>query len=184
MKSKIIVHDQRVKIYFREGKHFIRYNTKIPAFSRDQFYRNDPNQLFKPINQVYKDYNEKIKKIQGIIEDVLEENLGKTNFRLTTSYIREIINNQLHQNQLYKKFIIDYYEDFINEKLEYMKAYNHSKASIRDYNSLKQCLIDYHLHSNKLFSLNDFDFEFAEQFILFLTDNHKKIEYVETLNDD
>ncbi len=68
MKTKIIIHENRVKIYFRHEKHFIRYNTKIPALSANEFYRRDPNNLFYPLIEENEKKNETIKNLQSLID--------------------------------------------------------------------------------------------------------------------
>jgi integrase len=184
MYTRIIVHKNRVKIYFKSGEHFIRYNTGIEAPSKDLFYRGNPNSLFNPINEIYEDYNKKIRETQDFIEKIISQNLHKTSVKLTTSYIRKILLHAEPNNHLQKKFLIEHYEDFLNKKQEYFYRYNHSKISIKDYNSLKQTLIDYHLEENTLFELSDINFDFVEDFILYLTRKHKKFEFYNNINDE
>lgn len=102
MKTKIIIHENRVKIYFRHEKHFVRYNTKIPALSPNEFYRRDPNNLFYPLTEANEKKNSSIKNLQDLIEEIIEENLGRFNI---------VINNQSIRNHLIKHMMILFKKD-------------------------------------------------------------------------
>ena len=91
MKTKVIIHENRVKIYFRYEKHFVTYNTKIPALSKNEFSRRNPNNLFYPLSEENEKRNQKIKDLQNFIEELIEDNLGRYNV---------IINNQFIKNRL------------------------------------------------------------------------------------
>jgi hypothetical protein len=111
MKTKIVIHENRVKIYFREGKHFIRYNTGIPVYGKSQFYRNDPQNLFNPITTEHIEFNKKIKLIQDLIEEIIDESLGKLNIILTNEFIRRRINKTHNEKVFTKKYLLEYYQE-------------------------------------------------------------------------
>ena len=184
MYSKIIINKSRVKIYFKHKPHFIRYNTGIPAESKDLFNRKDPNLLFKPIDKLHEDYNKQIKNIKNIIDKIIEENLYKSNTKIDTQYVAKIIEASYGQTELTKKFLIEYYEDFLNYKDNYLREHNYSLNTIKDYNSLKQSLIDYSMFCNKLFEIKDINYDWVKDFLLYLTQKHQKSENYSSLDDN
>lgn len=50
MKTKVVIHKNRLKTYFKDSNQFIRYKTDIPVLSKSQFYRYDPQNHFNPIS--------------------------------------------------------------------------------------------------------------------------------------
>jgi integrase len=174
MKTKIVIHEKRIKIYFREGSHFVRYNTGIPVFSRSEFYRNDPQNLFNPISPEYIEFNNKIKLAQGLIEDIIDDNLGKTGIILNNEFIRKRITNTHNEKAFTKKFLLEYYQDFLTYKIKYYQDNNSSKLSGKDYTSLKQSLIDYHLWKNEVYNIEDLSYDWVKSFLSFLTEKRNK----------
>ncbi len=172
MKSKIVLHENRVKIYFKEGQHFIRYNTGIPVFSISEFYRNNPENLFNLISPKYIDYNDQIKHVQETIEEIIDENLGKIGITLNNEYIRRRINVTHNQQTFKKKYLLEYYQDFLTTKLQYYKDNKASKFSGKDYISLREALIDYHICTNRLFELENLNYDWVNSFLSFLTEKH------------
>lgn len=182
MKTKVVIHENRVKIYFREGKHFIRYNTGIPVSGKSQFYRNDPQNYFNPLTSEHIEFNKKLKLIQDLIEDIIDENLGKLGIILTNEFIRRRINKTHNEKIFTKKYLLEYYQDFLLFKIKYYKDNNSSKLSGKDYTSLKQSLIDYHLRNNQVFNVEDLNYEWVKSFLSFLTE--KRDRYIETKDVD
>jgi integrase len=183
MKTKIIIHENRVKIYFKESGHFIRYNTGIPVFSRSEFYRNDPQNLFCTHSPEYVEFNKTIKQSQELIEEIINDNLGKMGVRLNNAFIRQRIKTTHNEKGFNKKFLIEYYQDFLNYKMKYYQENNASKVSGKDYNSLKQSLIDYHLYKNELFRVEDVNLEWVKSFLSFLTEKHEKFVNKNTVDE-
>ena len=182
MKTKIVIHENRVKIYFREGKHFIRYNTGIPVSGKSQFYRNDPQNYFNPTSNEHIEYNKKLKLIQDLIEGIIDENLGKLGIILTNEFIRRRINKTHNEKVFTKKYLLEYYQDFLLFKFKYYKDNNSSKLSGKDYTSLKQSLIDYHLWKNQVFNVEDLNYEWVKSFLSFLTE--KRDRFIEKKDVD
>jgi len=182
MKTKIVIHENRVKIYFREGKHFIRYNTGIPVSGKSQFYRNDPQNYFNPTSNEHIEYNKKLKAIQNLIEEIIDENLGKLGINLTNEFIRRRINMTHNEKVFTKKYLLEYYQDFLLFKFKYYKENNSSKLSGKDYTSLKQSLIDFHLWKNQVFNVEDLNYEWVKTFLSFLTE--KRDRFIEKKDVD
>ena len=130
MKTKIILHENRVRIYFKHEKHFIRYNTKIPAFSTNEFYRRNPNNLFYPLSGENKKKNETIKNLQSIVEEIIEDNLGKMDIIINNQFIRNRL-NQTHNDTFQKRYIVEYYADFLKQKEDYYNRHAFSTQSIK-----------------------------------------------------
>lgn len=183
MKSKIIIHEKRVKIYFRQGDHFVRYNTKIPALSKAEFFRSNPENLFNPINSTYREYNKKIRELQEIIEEMIEENLGRFNVVINNTFIRNRLNTSDNKNHS-KKFLVEYYKDFLNFKRSFFIEDNLSITSLRDYNSLFQALIDFQLVQKKLYTINSISNTWIKDFLDFLTQKHLRIINYENVPDE
>lgn len=174
MKTKVVIHENRVKIYFREGKHFIRYNTGIPVSGKFQFYRNDPQNYFNPTSNEHIEYNKKLKAIQELIEQIVDENLGKFGIILTNEFVRRRIYKTHNEKVFTKKYLLEYYQDFLLFKFKYYKDNNSSKLSGKDYTSLKQSLIDYHLLKNQVFNVEDLNYDWVKSFLSFLTEKRDK----------
>lgn len=182
MKTKIVIHENRVKIYFREGKHFIRYNTGIPVSGKFQFYRNDPQNYFNPTSNEHIEYNKKLKVIQELIEQIVDENLGKFGIILDNEFVRRRINKTHNEKVFTKKYLLEYYQDFLLFKFKYYKDNNSSKLSGKDYTSLKQSLIDYHLLKNQVFNVEDLNYDWVKSFLSFLTE--KRDRFIEKKDVD
>jgi integrase len=182
MKTKVVIHENRVKIYFREGNHFIRYNTGIPVSGKSQFYRNDPQNYFNPTSNEHVEYNKKLKLIQDLIEEIIDENLGKLGIILNNDFIRRRINKTHNEKVFTKKYLLEYYQDFLLFKFKYYKDNNSSKLSGKDYTSLKQSLIDYHLWKNQVFNVEDLNYEWVKSFLSFLTE--KRDRFIEKKDVD
>jgi integrase len=183
MKTKIIVHAKRVKIYFKERNHFIRYNTEIPVLSVSEFYRNDPENLFRNDSPKYEEYNDRIELLQKLIEEIIDENLGKIGITLNNEFVRVRIKTTHDDKCFTKKLLIEYYQDFLTYKSKYYEENNASKISIKDYISLKQSLMDYQLHTNKVYNIEDLNFEWAKSFLSFLTQKHKPFVYKKDVDE-
>ena len=174
MKTKIILHEKRIKIYFREGKHFVMYNTGIPVLSLSELYRNDPNNLFKPISQEYIEFNSRIKNIQELIEKIIDDNQWKLGITINNEFIKQRI-GVTHNNKDYtKKTLLEYYKDFLTQKISYYEENKFSRLSYKDYTSLLQSLIDYHLTKNLIFNIEDLNYDWVTSFLSFLTSRHSK----------
>ncbi len=168
MKTKIIIHENRVRIYFRHEKHFVRYNTKIPALSKNEFYRSDPNKLFYPLNEENERKNDSIKNLQTLIEEIIEDNLGKMDIRINNQFIRNRL-NQTHNEDFQKRYIVEYYADFLKQKEDYYNRHRFSSESIKDYNSLFQSIMDYQLFYNSLLEVQDINEDWIKDFLYFMT---------------
>lgn len=171
MKTKIIIHENRVKIYFRHNKHFVRFNTKIPATSANEFYRREPNNLFYPLTDENEKKNRTIRDLQDIIEDIIEENLGKFKVVINNQFIRNRL-NQTHSDTHKKRYVIEFYADFLKQKEEYYLRHGFSEDSIKDYNSVFQSLMDYQIHYKSLLEVQDIDKEWIRNFFFYLTQKH------------
>lgn len=171
MKTKIIIHENRVKIYFRHEKHFVRYNTRIPALSINEFYRREPNNLFYPLSEENEKRNQKIKDLQCFIEEIIEENLGRFNVVINNQFIKNRL-NQTHDDTYQKRYVIEFYADFLKQKEEYYNRHGFSEESIKDYNSVFQSLMDYQIHYKSLLEIQDIDKEWIKGFLYYLTQKH------------
>jgi site-specific recombinase XerD len=167
MKTKVIIHENRVKIYFRHEKHFVRYNTKIPALSKNEFYRRNPNNLFYPLSEENEKRNQKIKDLQNFIEEIVEDNLGRFNVVINNQFIKNRL-NQTHDNSYQKRYVIEFYADFLKQKEGYYIRHG-SAQSIKDYNSMFQSLMDYQIHFNSLLELQDINKDWIKEYLYFLT---------------
>lgn len=168
MKTKVIIHENRVKIYFRNDEHYVRYNTKIPALSTNEFYRGDPNNLFYPLTEDNKRKNFKIKNLQNFIEEIIEENLDRFNVVINNQFIKNRLSQTL-DNKFHKRYLIEFFADFLKQKEAYYDRHGFSKQSIKDYNSLFQSLMDYQISYNSLLEISDINFEWIQNFLFYLT---------------
>lgn len=68
-----------------------------------------------------------------------------------------------------KRYLIEFYVDFLNQKKAYYDRHGFSKQSIKDYNSLFQSLMDYQISINSLLEISDINLEWIQNFLFYLT---------------
>lgn len=102
------------------------------------------------------------KKLDNIIHNYYIEHKEK----ITSKKLRSIYNNK--HNNVYSKKVLDQLELFIQQKRETFIRNGNQLISLKDYNSLKNTIIDYQIDKKIDLSIYELDLEFIKDFVDFM----------------
>lgn len=102
------------------------------------------------------------KKLDNIIHNYYIEHKEK----ITSKKLRSIYNNK--HNNVYSEKVLDQLELFIQQKRETFIRNGNQLISLKDYNSLKNTIIDYQIDKKIDLSIYELDLEFIKDFVDFM----------------
>src|SRR5690554_5235068 len=102
------------------------------------------------------------KKLDNIIHNYYIEHKEK----ITSKKLRSIYNNK--HNNVYSEKMLDQLELFIQQKRETFIRNGNQLISLKDYNSLKNTIIDYQIDKKIDLSIYELDLEFIKDFVDFM----------------
>ena len=107
-----------------------------------------------------------VQRLREIVSSYMKENGCKPS--------RDFVKSKLKsENTSEKSNLIDFYEEFLSAKRTDIKNGNLKQASLTDFTSLKNALIDFEKKSETTFILTDISEDFVSQFVAYLQTTRK-----------
>lgn len=149
MKTKVTVFKKEnyVVIYYSKNGKVLRYPTGISLDNKSDFSnRTGIRHTVKNFN----DLNDGITKVKDKIDLIITEYYKDNGETPSVDYLKIQLNGQKEETEIKKKTtFLDYYNDFMTEKL------NTLKRNGRDYKSFQNLIMDYELSTDKILTVDD-----------------------------